>query len=81
MRAQAPVRAYAEERDRYYGSLRRIETWLTDMFYEVGPEADAWRAHALPRLAAEPQRGLDLLAWGPDLPSDEHTRRRFFGED
>lgn len=75
------ARAYAAERERYYGALRRIETWFTDLFYEVGPVAEARRDHAMARLQAEPERGLDLLAWGPDLPSDEHARRRFFGED
>ena len=73
--------AYAAEHDRYFGALHRVEGWLGDLLYEVGPEADARRARALPRLAEEPDRDLDLIGVGPDLPSDETTRRRFLAED
>ena len=79
--SDAAGHAYAEEHDRYFGALHRIEGWFTDLLYEVGPEADARRARALPRLAEEPDRDLDLIGIGPDLPSDEDARRRFFAED
>jgi len=72
---------YAAEHDRYYSALHRIEAWMIDMFYEVGPAADARRARVLPRLAEEPDRDLDILAFGPDQPNDETARRRFFAED
>ena len=78
---EAAAHAYAEEHDRYFGALHRVEGWFTDLLYEVGPEADARRARALPRLAEEPERDLDLIGVGPDLPNDEATRRRFFAED
>jgi hypothetical protein len=35
----------------------------------------------LPHLAKEPQRVPDLQGRGPDNPTDEHARRRFFAED
>jgi hypothetical protein len=33
------------------------------------------------RHQVEPERGLSLLGLGPDQPSDEAARRRFFAED
>ena len=73
--------AYAVEHARYYGALRRIQGWTRELLFERGPAADARRAHALPLLAKEPDRRLDYPAWGPDGPSDEAARRRFYGED
>lgn len=51
-----------------------------ELYYERGPEAEARRARALPRLAREPERAPDLRGAGPDAPSDEVERRRFLGE-
>ena len=73
--------AYAEEHVRYYGALRRIQGWTRELLYERGPAAEARRARALPLLAKEPDRRLDYGTWGPDGPSDEDARRRFYGED
>lgn len=73
--------AYAREHDRYYGALHRLQGWRRDLFYEIGREADARRARALPLLTEEPERRPDLLTLGPEAPSDETARRRFFGED
>jgi 2-polyprenyl-6-methoxyphenol hydroxylase-like FAD-dependent oxidoreductase len=77
----AAAHAYAGEHDRYSGAMRTINRWMRDLFYERGPEADARRARALPRLVEEPDRAPDLLGLGPDSPADEAARRRFFGED
>jgi menaquinone-9 beta-reductase len=77
----AAAHAYAKEHDRYFGALHRLEEWFTDLLYEVGPEADARRAGAFAKMAEEPDRDLDLIGAGPDLPTDEMTRRRFFAED
>ena len=49
--------------------------------FEIGPEAEARRARAIPLHVQEPDRNLDLIAFGPDVPSDEQARRRFFGEE
>jgi menaquinone-9 beta-reductase len=73
--------AYAAERDRYFKSTLRVEDWTSQFFFAQGPEADAIRARALPLLAADPTRFPDHAFSGPDLPSDESVRRRFFGED
>jgi menaquinone-9 beta-reductase len=77
----AAAEAYAEEHVRYYGALRRIQGWTRELLYERGPAAEARRARALPLLAREPDRRLDYGTWGPDGPSDEAARRRFYGED
>ena len=71
--------AYAEEHVRYYGSIHRITNWLVEMYLEVGPEADARRVRALSRPREERFRP-DHMGEGPEAPSDEDARRRFFGE-
>jgi hypothetical protein len=49
--------------------------------YETGPAADARRARAFVRLATDPSRAVDLQGLGPESPSDDAARQRFFGED
>jgi 2-polyprenyl-6-methoxyphenol hydroxylase-like FAD-dependent oxidoreductase len=73
--------AYAAEHDRYYGTLRTMEDWITKLFMEVGPEADARRGRAIARMMEDPTRTPDVLLNGPDEVLDEARRRRFFGED
>ncbi len=75
------ARAYAALHDDYYGSLRRQTSWLTTMFRTPGPEAEALRERALPLFVADPTRAPDVVGLGPDGPSDERARRRFFGEE
>jgi hypothetical protein len=55
--------------------------WMTTLFFEPGPEADARRARALPGILEDPARAPDIVGLGPEYPSDEAARRRFFGED
>lgn len=74
-------RAYAGEHDRYLGSMLTAHGWLFDLFFDLGPEADARRFRALPRLVSDPTRMPDHNASGPEMPCDENARRRFFGED
>lgn len=76
----AAAHAYAAEHDRYYAAIRTAEDWNTTIFMEVGPEADARRARALPLLFQDPTRQPDHLITGPDLPCGEPERARFFGE-
>jgi 2-polyprenyl-6-methoxyphenol hydroxylase-like FAD-dependent oxidoreductase len=73
--------SYAREHDRHYGSLHRQHDWARELFFQGGPEAEAKRAIALPKFADDPSRRPDVLALGPDAPSDEAARRRFFGFD
>jgi 2-polyprenyl-6-methoxyphenol hydroxylase-like FAD-dependent oxidoreductase len=77
----AAGRAYAREHDRVHAIVHRVDGWFTDLFMEMGPDADARRARALPLLAADPTRAVDVPSSGPESPSDEAARRRFFGED
>jgi 2-polyprenyl-6-methoxyphenol hydroxylase-like FAD-dependent oxidoreductase len=77
----AAARRYAEEHRRYYASLHRIHGWFRDLWFAAGPEANALRARALPRIAGDPTRIPDFLGCGPEAPSDDDARRRLFGED
>ena len=78
---EAAGHGYAAEHDRHYGAIRRIIGWFTTLFCDPRPEAEAARARALPRLAEDPKRSIDLIGLGPDAPSDEAARRRLLGED
>jgi 2-polyprenyl-6-methoxyphenol hydroxylase-like FAD-dependent oxidoreductase len=73
--------AYAEQHDWHYGVQHRVDGWFADLFMELGPEADARRARALPRIAEDPTRIADAPSSGPEAPSDDAARRRFFGFD
>jgi menaquinone-9 beta-reductase len=77
----AAGRAYAREHDRYFNTAVTTGGWQFDLFFDRGPEADARRARALPKLISEPDRFPDHGFSGPDLPCDDHARRRFFSED
>ena len=73
--------AYAEENDRCYGVIHTFTQWFGQIIYEMGPEADARRAKAMPLIAQDETRVPDHFFCGPDLPLDETVRRRFFGEE
>jgi len=73
--------AYAAEHDRHYDVIHRVDGWYAEIFMELGPEADARRARALPLAAQDPTRFPDPPFSGPEAPSDDAVRRRFFGED
>jgi menaquinone-9 beta-reductase len=68
---------YAAAHDHYYGALHTIESWMTEVLYGLGPEADRIREHALPQLADG--SGPDIVGVGPDFPADEAARLRFLG--
>jgi menaquinone-9 beta-reductase len=70
---------YAEAHDRDFSGLKRITDWFTDMNFSTGPAADAARARSMPLRAADPSRIPDMHGLGPDAPSDEHARMRFYG--
>jgi 2-polyprenyl-6-methoxyphenol hydroxylase-like FAD-dependent oxidoreductase len=73
--------AYAEEHDKYYGNIHEVHDWWRRLFFDIGPQADAARARALPKIGEDPSRIPDFIGLGPDTPHDEAARRRFFGED
>jgi 2-polyprenyl-6-methoxyphenol hydroxylase-like FAD-dependent oxidoreductase len=78
--AQA-AEAYAREHDRIYAVMHRIERWHTELFFTIGPEADARRSHVFQRCQEEPNRMIDMHGIGPDAPNDRITRSEFFAED
>src|SRR2546428_4831087 len=63
--------AYAAEHDRYYGVVHRVDGWFSDVFMDVGPEADERRSRALPLIAADQTRLPDIQFGGPDLTADD----------
>lgn len=73
--------AYAREHDRYFGVTHTVETWMTRMLMDTGPEADARREMVLPRWREDRTRQPDVFFSGPDQTVDETVRRRFFGEE
>jgi 2-polyprenyl-6-methoxyphenol hydroxylase-like FAD-dependent oxidoreductase len=78
---QAAGDRYAARHDQHYGIIRTVSGWFYDVFQRLGPEADAWRARALPLIAQDPTRLPDMLYSGPDLAVAANARARFFGED
>jgi 2-polyprenyl-6-methoxyphenol hydroxylase-like FAD-dependent oxidoreductase len=77
----AAAHAFADEHDRSQAACHAADTWYTDLFLEIGPEAEKRRARALPRIAADLTRLPDTPLSGPEVRLDENARRRFFGED
>ena len=73
--------AYAEEHDRYYRVTHTMESWMTKILMETGPEADARRERALPQWREDRTRHPDVFFSGPDQILDETARRRFFGDE
>ena len=55
--------AYARAHDRYYGVLHTAEDWFTQLFMEIGPQADARRARALPLIAEDSQPSAGHSCW------------------
>jgi menaquinone-9 beta-reductase len=73
--------AYASAHDHYHAAVHEYTGLFYQMFYAIGPEADARRARALPLIAQDSSRIPDGLVSGPEIPLGEAVRRRFFGED
>lgn len=71
---------YAEAHDSYFHSCHKASGMLRTVFQEQTPEAALIRERALPLIAEDPTRVPDHLLSGPDLPTDESVRARFFGE-
>ena len=73
--------AYAGDHAWCWEAQHTADTWFTDLLLEVGPEADARRARALPLIATDPTRMLNAPVSGPEYRPEEVVRRRFFGEE
>ena len=63
-----------------YSLLLDANSHYLRFIFELGAEANARGARALPLLMREPNRVPDHTFSGLDLPHDEGGRRRFFGE-
>jgi 2-polyprenyl-6-methoxyphenol hydroxylase-like FAD-dependent oxidoreductase len=72
--------AYAADHDDFYGRLHLLESMMTELYLEMGPEADRRRRRAFALFADDETRSPDSVGLGPEAPSDETARQRFFGE-
>ena len=73
--------AYASAHDSNFAAVHEYTGLFYQMFYAIGPEADARRTRALPLIAQDPARIPDGIVSGPQIPLGEVVMRRFFGED
>ena len=78
---RAAAAQYAAEHDRYTTDLRRIHSWFRELWFGADAAAEALRERAMTRFADDPSRIADFIGCGPEAPSDETARRRFFAED
>ncbi len=76
----AACRVYAEAHDQYFTNAREADNCMRELLVDRGPEADARRARALPRVAQGIAQMPDQAFCGPDKPFDEADRRRLFGD-
>jgi 2-polyprenyl-6-methoxyphenol hydroxylase-like FAD-dependent oxidoreductase len=67
---------YSARRDVYYQAQLRLEAWMRAIIYTPGPQSDALREVALPRMGSA---APDLFGLGPDSPSDNAAREALFG--
>jgi 2-polyprenyl-6-methoxyphenol hydroxylase-like FAD-dependent oxidoreductase len=77
----AAVASYAAAHDDYYIRLHNILSWMTELMWTGGPEADERRARVFPRMQADPTGFPDHAGQGPFGPSDERARRLILGEE
>jgi len=75
----AAVQRYAAKHDEHYGKLHDILSWMTELMWSGGPEADERRARVLPRMNADPTGFPDASGQGPFGPCDEQARRLILG--
>jgi 2-polyprenyl-6-methoxyphenol hydroxylase-like FAD-dependent oxidoreductase len=71
---------YAQAHDQYFTNLREADNCMRELLIDRGPQADALRARALPRVAQGIAQMPDQGFCGPDKPFDEADRRRLFGD-
>ena len=77
----AGIAEYARQHDEYYGALHRILSWMTELFWTPGAEADARRGRVLSRMQSDSSGFPDNVGLGPFGPSDERARRLTLGLD
>lgn len=72
--------AYAHDQHQAFDAVHTLENWYRELFLQRGAAADARRERALPLIMDDLSRIPDLFGMGPDAPTDDLARRRFFGE-
>jgi 2-polyprenyl-6-methoxyphenol hydroxylase-like FAD-dependent oxidoreductase len=77
---RSAAEAYAADHDDFYGRMRRLEAMETTLLFERGEEADQRRTSAFALAAQDPSRVPDAVGLGPEAPSDDLARARYFGE-
>ncbi|BCG95642.1 FAD-dependent oxidoreductase [Mesorhizobium sp. 131-2-1] len=77
---RSAAEAYAGDHDDFYGCMRRLEAMETALLFERGEAADRRRQHAFALFARDPTRVPDVVGLGPEAPSDDLARARYFGE-
>ncbi|ESY92692.1 FAD-binding monooxygenase [Mesorhizobium sp. LNHC209A00] len=77
---RSAAEAYARDHDDFYRRMRNLEAMQTALLFECGEAADKRREHAFALFARDPTRVPDALGLGPEAPSDDQARARYFGE-
>lgn len=78
----AAADGYAADQHRYFLMTHTVEDWMTQFFYDVGPDADERRGRAMPLIAQDQTRIPDHFQAGPEsAPIDGSVRKRLFGEE
>jgi 2-polyprenyl-6-methoxyphenol hydroxylase-like FAD-dependent oxidoreductase len=77
---RSAAEAYAADHDDFYLRMRRLEAMETSLLFERSDEADRRRAHAFMLFAQDPSRIPDAVGLGPEAPSDDVAKARYFGE-
>ncbi len=72
----AAVQTYAKAHDDHFGKLHSILSWMTELFWTPGPEADARRMSVTTKLKANPMGFPDAAGMGPFGPCDEAARKK-----
>jgi 2-polyprenyl-6-methoxyphenol hydroxylase-like FAD-dependent oxidoreductase len=75
----AAIGDYARQHDQYYGALHRIHSWMRELIWTPGPEADARRHRVFSRMFQDPTGFPDGVGLGPFGPSDENARQLILG--
>jgi len=75
----AAISDYARQHDEYYGALHRIHSWMRELFWTPGPEADERRHRVFSRMYQDPTGFPDSIGLGPFGPSDERARQLTLG--
>ena len=75
----AAILDYARQHDEYYAALHRIHSWLRELIWTPGPEADERRQRVFSRMYQDPTGFPDSIGLGPFGPSDERARQLLLG--